>query len=101
MYSEFYFWENNMKIVEQYSYSDLEAITDSETGKRVYVTPDNERLASVTTILGATQDTTALDAWRARIGDEEADKVQSRCGKSPTQNDPLDYAEVHAHIDRP
>lgn len=44
---------------------------------RFYVTPEGNSYPSVTTILGEMGDKTALDAWRARIGAEEAER-QSR-----------------------
>lgn len=40
--------------------------------------PDNKPLAKypgVTKVLGGTKDMTGLDAWRARVGDEEADRI--------------------------
>lgn len=62
-----------MKINERFKYIDLNAET-LPNGKRHYVAPNGDRLPSVTTILSATKDMTVLDAWRKRIGDEEADK---------------------------
>jgi genome maintenance exonuclease 1 len=41
----------------------------------VYVTPDGESLPSVTTILGATKDMTALNEWRDRIGHDKANQI--------------------------
>ena len=41
-------------------------------GVRHYVTP-NGNYPSVTTVLGAMLDKSALDEWRARVGDEQAD----------------------------
>lgn len=43
-------------------------------GIRHYVTP-NGTYPSVTTVLGAMMDKTALAEWRKRVGDEEADRV--------------------------
>ena len=43
-----------------------------------YGHPDNKPLAKypgVTRVLGGTKDMTGLDAWRARVGDEEADRI--------------------------
>lgn len=42
-------------------------------GTRTYQTPDGN-FPSVTTILGATGDKTFLEAWRKRLGNEQADK---------------------------
>ena len=41
---------------------------------RTYVTPEGNSYPSVTTVLGKTLDKSGLDAWRKRIGEEEADK---------------------------
>jgi hypothetical protein len=44
--------------------------------KRHYVTPGGEILPGVTTVLGKTKkDTRALDAWRLRVGEEEAERL--------------------------
>jgi hypothetical protein len=43
-------------------------------GIRHYVTP-NGSYPSVTTVLGAMMDKTALTEWRKRVGDKEADRV--------------------------
>jgi len=37
-----------------------------------------ERLPSVTTILSATKDRTELDAWAARVGQEEAERIRNQ-----------------------
>lgn len=62
-----------MKINECFDYPELESVTH-ESGSRYYVSPDGDRLHSVTTILSATKDMTGLDAWRERIGNERADR---------------------------
>ena len=46
---------------------------DRPTG-RVYKTPDGE-YPSITTILGAPSDNSFLVRWRAKVGDEEADRI--------------------------
>jgi len=58
---------------DKFAYPDMTADTDPETGKRVYYTPDGPA-PSVTTIL-ASLPNPELDAWRARVGDEEADRI--------------------------
>jgi genome maintenance exonuclease 1 len=50
-------------------------VNDPVTRKRVYQTPDGETLPSVTTILGATKDMTALNEWKKRIGEEKANQI--------------------------
>lgn len=43
-------------------------------GKRVYATPSGEKYPSVTTVLGSL-DKTWLYEWRARVGEEEANRI--------------------------
>jgi genome maintenance exonuclease 1 len=54
----------------------LEQIT-AEDGSRLYATPDGNRYPSVTTIL-ADQGKEAIDAWRARVGVDEAKRISLR-----------------------
>jgi genome maintenance exonuclease 1 len=44
-------------------------------GKRKYITPDGNAVASVTTILDATKDKTGLIAWRKRVGEQKAKEI--------------------------
>ncbi len=53
-------------------YKEINADTDSATGCRKYHTPFGPAW-SVTTILGSIPNP-GIDAWRARVGDEEADR---------------------------
>ncbi len=62
-----------MKFVDRFEYCQLEKIT-AKDGSRVYVTPNKERLPSVTTILSATGDKTGLEKWRERVGEIQAEK---------------------------
>ncbi len=62
-------------FVERYQYKNCVQITDPTTGKRVYRTPDGEKLPSVTTILSSTKDMTVLNEWRKRIGEEKANQI--------------------------
>lgn len=64
-----------MKIINLYDYPKLEQVTQSD-GKRHYNADQYKGMASVTTILSATGDKTALDAWRKRVGDKEAERVR-------------------------
>lgn len=54
--------------------------TVSIDGKRHYVTPAGN-LPSVTTVLGEKLDHSSLDAWRKRVGEEEANKVSTQAAK--------------------
>lgn len=62
-------------FVERFQYKNCKQITDPQTGKRVYQTPDGETLPSVTTILGSTKDMTAINEWRKRIGEDKANQI--------------------------
>ena len=50
-------------FVEKFEYKSLKQINDPATRKRVYLTPDDEKLPSVTTILSSTKDMTHLIEW--------------------------------------
>ena len=56
---------------------------DGETA-RLYETPTGERYPSVTTVLGKMTDKTALNEWRKRVGDEEANRVSARAASRGT-----------------
>jgi genome maintenance exonuclease 1 len=62
-------------FVERFQYKNCKQVNDPVTRKRVYVTPDGERLPSVTTILSATKDMTAINEWRDRVGHEKANQI--------------------------
>ena len=56
---------------------------DGETA-RLYETPTGQRYPSVTTVLGKMSDKTALNEWRKRVGDEEANRVSARAASRGT-----------------
>jgi genome maintenance exonuclease 1 len=66
---------NPPPFIERFQYKNCQQINDPVTRKRVYRTPDGESLPSVTTILGATKDMTALNEWRNRIGHAKAQQI--------------------------
>jgi len=66
---------NPPPFVEKFQYKKCEQINDPVTRKRVYRTPDGEKLPSVTTILSATKDMTALNEWKKRVGAEKAQQI--------------------------
>lgn len=61
-------------IRKLYKYETLSR--EEGAGGRKYVYGD-QRLASVTTILSATKDKTGLDAWAARVGPENAERIKN------------------------
>jgi len=44
-------------------------------GRRLYETPVGDLYPSVTTVLGVMSDKSGIDEWRARVGEEEADRI--------------------------
>jgi len=62
-------------FVEKIQYKNCQQINDPVTRKRVYLTPDGESLPSVTTILSATKDMTALNEWKKRVGEQKAKEI--------------------------
>ena len=44
-------------------------------GQRLYEAPDGSRTPSVTTILSKTKDMTHLNAWKKRVGEDEAKRI--------------------------
>ena len=62
-------------FVERFQYKNCKQVNDPITRKRVYQTPDGETLPSVTTILSATKDMTAINEWRNRVGHEKANQI--------------------------
>ena len=65
-----------MKKSNRYNYLEGKQITDPDTGKRVYEI-SNYRLPSVTTILGATKNQEFLKEWKAKVGEEQAERIKN------------------------
>ena len=65
-----------MKKSNKYNYIEGKQITDPDTGKRVYEI-SNYRLPSVTTILGRTKDQKFLKDWKAKVGEQEAERIKN------------------------
>ena len=62
-------------IRKKYVYPKLVRI-DSEQG-RTYTLEGQPAVPSVTTILSGTKDKSHLDAWAARVGQDEAEKIRN------------------------
>ena len=60
----------------KYEYPKLKRVT-AKSGQRQYTGDDNNPVPSVTTILSATGDKTALINWRKRVGDAEATRIST------------------------
>ena len=62
---------------------DLNAVT-SETGSRVYTTPEGNQYKSITTVLSAYNKASILE-WRKRVGEEEANRVSKKASTRGTK----------------
>jgi genome maintenance exonuclease 1 len=51
---------------------------------RLYETPEGKRYPSVTAVLGKMTDKSALEAWKKRVGEDEAARVSSRAATRGT-----------------
>ena len=82
-------YENNIKLVSRlkksnkYNYIQGKQITDEESGNRVYDIVGT-RLPSVTTVLSATKDQTFLKNWKAKVGNEEAERIKNLSSRRGT-----------------
>lgn len=62
-------------------YTDLD--TDTTPVRRLYVAPDGSKYPSVTTVLSILSED-SIRAWRARVGEEEANKISHRASNRGT-----------------
>jgi len=67
---------------DKYPYKDLSQI--NLENKRLYETPEGDRVPSVTTILSKTKDTSGLDRWVKAVGEEKANKIRNEAAKVGT-----------------
>ena len=70
-----------MKRNEKYNY--VKVSRSTEHGTRHY-NVDGTKLPSVTAILDKTKDKSFLDKWRAKVGDEEAERIKNHSSKRGT-----------------
>lgn len=59
---------------QEVEFSELQTVT--EDGKRFYLTPDGSKYPSVTTVLGSLNKQWIYE-WRARVGEQEANKIST------------------------
>jgi hypothetical protein len=71
-------------FIEKFQYKNCKQVNDPVTRKRVYQTPDGETLPSVTTILSATKDMTALNEWKKRVGEAQAQAITTEAANIGT-----------------
>lgn len=87
-------------------YKDL--VTESVDGKRLYLTPEGKKYPSITTVLSI-RSREAIQEWRARVGEEEANRISSFASSRGTQVHKMleryldnrdDYLEKSNHLTR-
>jgi len=87
-------------------YEDLS--TEQGNGKRMYVTPEGRRFPSVTTVLSV-RSREGIQKWRARVGEEEANRISSFAASRGTRVHTMveryidnrdDYLEKSNHLTR-
>ena len=71
------------KLNNKYKYLGGKQITDHESGTRVYDIA-GARLPSVTTILGQTKNQQFLKDWKAKVGEQEAERIKNVSSKRGT-----------------
>jgi hypothetical protein len=79
-------------FISPFEYQGCKQINDPVTRKRLYLTPDGEKLPSVTTILSATKDMTHLNEWRKRVGVERAQQITTEAAGVGTS--------MHANLEK-
>ena len=75
--------EKKIKKSNKYNYLQGKQITDEESGNRVYDF-NGSRLPSVTTILGKTKNQQFLKDWKAKVGEEAAERIKNLSSKRGT-----------------
>ena len=82
-------YEDNIKLVSslkkanKYNYLEGKQITDEESGHRIYDF-NGSRLPSVTTILGRTKNQQFLKDWKAKVGEQEAERIKNLSSRRGT-----------------
>jgi len=87
-----------MPIIQKYPYITLSRV-DSPNGRR-YLTPDGEKLPSVTTILDKTkseESKAALQNWRKRVGEQQAQQITTEAAGRGTRMHK--YLENYVELD--
>ncbi len=68
----------------EYEMLDFAALQRIDGPTRLYETPEGKRYPSVTAVLGKMTDKSALDAWKKRVGEDEAARVSARAATRGT-----------------
>ena len=92
-------YEDNIKLISslkkanKYKYIQGKQITDEESGHRIYDIV-GYRLPSVTTILGRTKNQQFLKDWKAKVGEQEAERIKNLSSRRGTSM----HKFLEAHI---
>jgi len=68
--------DKGIKKSNKYNYIQGKQLTDPGTGTRVYEI-SSYRLPSVTTVLGATKNQDFIKKWKAKVGEQEAERIKN------------------------
>jgi genome maintenance exonuclease 1 len=91
---------------EKYNYPHLSR--DHTTGRRLYKTPEDSLVPSVTTVLSETKDNKYLKEWQQRIGKDNAERIRKQAASVGTsmhlfleshvldKERKCDYSPIHA-----
>ena len=84
-------------ITQKFQYQSIKRI--DKAGKRLYETPQGHAVPSVTTILNATKDKTALIEWRKRVGPKLATEITTEAAGVGTRMHKYleDYMKLLCH----
>ena len=69
---------------------------DQSTGIRLYKTPEDHLVPSVTTILSKTKDMSGLQKWEDRVGKKRAEKIRNEAASTGTSMHK--FLECHQHL---
>ena len=72
------------RFIHENILGDIELTTIYENGKRLYITPTNEKYPSVTTVL-SNYKKEGIIQWRKRIGEEQANKISTQASRRGTK----------------
>ena len=72
-----------IKKSNKYNYIQGKQLTDPGTGTRVYEI-SSYRLPSVTTVLGATKNQDFIKKWKAKVGEEQAERIKNHSSSRGT-----------------
>ena len=82
-------YEDNIRLAKslkksnKFNYIRGKQITDEKSGHRIYDF-NGSRLPSVTTILGATKNQQFLKDWKAKVGEQEAERIKNLSSRRGT-----------------